>query len=147
MAQFDLAFGKNGQALVVMLNSGYGMPILELGTYSMHGGTVKDSVTADLEHGVRLIDTAYMYGNEKEIGEAIRSSGVPREEIFVITKIYPSEQFQNPEKAIREALNKLDIGYIDMMLLHHPGDNDVNAYLGMEKFVKAGKISSLGLSN
>lgn len=147
VAQFDLASGKNGKAPTVLLNSGYEMPILGLGTYSLHGDTVKNSVTIALKHGVRLIDTAYMYGNEKEIGEAIRASGVPREEIFVITKIYPGEQFQNPEKAIQDALDKLDIGYIDMMLLHHPGDNDVNAYLAMEKFVETGKIRSLGLSN
>ena len=147
VAQFDLASGQNGTAPTVLLNSGYEMPVLGLGTYSLHGDTVKNSVTAALEHGVRLIDTAYMYGNEKEIGEAIRASDVPREEIFVITKIYPGEQFQNPEKAIQEALDKLDIGYIDMMLLHHPGDHDVNAYLAMEKFVEEGKIRSLGLSN
>ncbi len=147
VAHFDLASGKNGKAPTVLLNSGYEMPVLGLGTYSLHGDTVKNSVTAALAHGVRLIDTAYMYGNEKEIGEAIRASDVPREEIFVITKIYPGEQFQNPEKAIQEALDKLDIGYIDMMLLHHPGDNDVKAYLAMEKFVEAGKIRSLGLSN
>lgn len=88
-----------------------------------------------------------MYGNEAAVGRAIRDSDVPREEIFVITKIYPGEQFHNPEKAIQDALDKLDIGYIDMMLLHHPGDNDVNAYLAMEKFVEAGQIRSLGLSN
>lgn len=133
-APFDLTSGKNGRAPTVMLNNGYEMPILGLGTYSLHGDTVKNSVTAALNQGVRLIDTAYMYGNEKEIGEAIRASDVPREEIFVITKIYPGEQFQNPKKAIQDVLDKLDIGYINIMLLHHPGDNDMNAYHTMEKF-------------
>ena len=147
VSSFDLASGKNGSAPTVMLNSGYEMPILGLGTYSLHGDTVKNSVTAALNHGVRLIDTAYMYGNEKEIGEAIRASDVPREEIFVITKIYPGEQFENPEKAIQDALDTLDIDYIDMMLLHHPGANDVKAYLAIEKFVEQGKIRSIGLSN
>lgn len=147
VSQFDLESGENGNAPTVTLNSGYEMPILGLGTYSLHGDTVKNSVTAALESGVRLIDTAYMYGNEGEIGEAIRASDVPREEIFVITKIYPGEQFGNPEKAVRDALDKLDIGYIDMMLLHHPGANDVAAYKAMEKFVEQGKIRSLGLSN
>lgn len=147
VSQFDLESGSNGNAPTVTLNSGYEMPILGLGTYSLHGDTVKNSVRAALESGVRLIDTAYMYGNEREIGEAIRASDVPREEIFVITKIYPGEQFRNPEKAIQDALDKLDIGYIDMMLLHHPGANDVNAYKAMEKFVEQGKIRSLGLSN
>ncbi len=131
----------------VLLNSGYEMPIIGLGTYSLSDEECYNSVTALLESGGRLIDTAYMYGNEAAVGRAIRDSDVPREEIFVITKIYPGEQFHNPEKAIQDALDKLDIGYIDMMLLHHPGDNDVNAYLAMEKFVEAGKIRSLGLSN
>lgn len=147
VAEFDLESGSNGNAPTVTLNSGYEMPVLGLGTYSLHGDTAKNSVTAALESGVRLIDTAYMYGNEAEIGAAIRASGVPREEIFVITKIYPGEQFNNPQRAIQTALDKLDIGYIDMMLLHHPGANDVNAYKAMEKFVEQGKIRSLGLSN
>jgi diketogulonate reductase-like aldo/keto reductase len=72
--------------------------------------------------------------------------GIPREEIYVITKIYPN-QFDDPEAAIDMALEKLDIGYIDMMLLHHPGTNDVKAYQAMEKYVGEGKIHSLGLSN
>ncbi len=131
----------------VMLNSGYEMPIMGLGTYSLSDEECYNSVTALLESGGRLIDTAYMYGNEAAVGRAVRDSDVPRKEIFVITKIYPGEQFANPEKAIQDALDKLNIGYIDMMLLHHPGENDVKAYLAMEKFVEDGKIHSLGLSN
>lgn len=130
-----------------MLNSGYEMPIVGLGTYSLSDTECYNAVTALLNAGGRLIDTAYMYGNEAAVGRAIRDSHIPREEIFVITKIYPGEQFANPEKAIQSALRKLDIEYIDMMLLHHPGRNDVKAYLAMEKFVKSGKIHSLGLSN
>ncbi|MBD5508744.1 MAG: aldo/keto reductase, partial [Lachnospiraceae bacterium] len=130
----------------VMLNSGYEMPIYGIGTYSLTGDTCVESVTAALNNGVQLIDTAYMYGNEESVGEAVRNSGIPREEIFVITKLYPN-QFSDPEAAIEEALAKLDIGYIDMMLLHHPGVGDVEAYLAMEKAVVDGKIRSLGLSN
>ncbi len=147
VSSFNLESGENGRAPTVTLNSGYEMPILGLGTYSLTGETCKASVKAALDCGVRLIDTAHMYGNEKEIGEAIRESGVPREEIFVITKIYPGEQYSHPEEAIRESLDKLNIGYIDMMLLHHPGENDVKAYKAMEKAVADGKIRSLGLSN
>ena len=91
-----------------------------------------------------------MYHNEDAVGEGVRRAmeeyGIDREEIFVITKIYPS-QFADPETAIEEALQKLDIGYIDMMLLHHPGEGDIEAYLAMEEYVKQGKIRSLGLSN
>ena len=134
----------------VRLNSGYDMPIMGLGTYSLDHDTCVNSVKALLRNGGRLIDTAYMYGNEDAVGEGVRQAmeeyNIPREEIFVITKIYPS-QFNEPEKAIDAALKKLDIGYIDMMLLHHPGTGDVNAYKAMEKYVAQGKIRSLGLSN
>ncbi len=134
----------------VLLNSGYEMPILGLGTYSLDHDTCVNSVMALLENGGRLIDTAYMYGNEEAVGEGVRKGmeeyGIPREEIYVITKIYPN-QFDDPEAAIDMALEKLDIGYIDMMLLHHPGTNDVKAYQAMEQYVGEGKIHSLGLSN
>ena len=134
----------------VLLNSGYTMPILGLGTYALDHDTCVNSVMALLESGGRLIDTAYMYGNEEAVGEGVHRGmeeyGIPRGDIFVITKIYPN-QFSDPEAAIDMALEKLDIGYIDMMLLHHPGAGDVNAYKAMEKYVEAGKIHSLGLSN
>lgn len=136
----------NFETKKVMLNSGYEMPVYGLGTYSLHNDECRNSVQSALDSGVRLIDTAHAYENEEEIGEAIRNSGVPREEIFVITKLYPN-QFSDPEAAIEEALNKLNIGYIDMMLLHHPGDRDVEAYHAMENAVADGKIRSIGLSN
>ena len=134
----------------VTLNSGYEMPIIGLGTYALDYETCVNSVMALIKNGGRLIDTAYMYHNEDAVGEGVRRAmaeyGVPREEIFVITKIYPN-QFSNPESAIEQALDKLNIGYVDMMLLHHPGTDDVKAYRAMEKYVKVGKIHSLGLSN
>ena len=129
----------NFETKTVKLNSGYEMPLNGLGTYSLTGDTCYNAVSSALKSGVRLIDTAYMYENEAEIGKAIRDSQIPREDIFVITKIYPS-QFDEPEKAIEMALEKLDIDYIDMMLLHHPGDGDVKAYKAMEQYVKKGKI-------
>lgn len=136
----------NFDTRTVMLNSGYEMPVYGIGTYSLHGEECINSITAALNSGVRLIDTAHAYGNEAEIGEAVRRSGIPREEIFVITKLYP-DQFSDPEAAIDEALKKLDIGYIDMMLLHHPGAGDVAAYKAMERAVSKGTIRSVGLSN
>ena len=134
----------------VLLNSGYTMPILGLGSYALDHDTCVNSVKALLQNGGRLIDTAYMYHNEEAVGEGVRQAmeeyGVPREDIFVITKLYPN-QFSDPEAAIEMALEKLDIGYIDMMLLHHPGTDDVKAYKAMETYVEQGKIRSLGLSN
>ena len=138
------------ESKTVLLNSGYMMPIMGLGTYALDHDTCVNSVMSLLESGGRLIDTAYMYGNEEAVGEGVRKGmeeyGIPREDIFVITKIYPN-QFNDPEAAIDMALEKLDIGYIDMMLLHHPGTNDVMAYQAMEQYVEEGKIHSLGLSN
>lgn len=135
----------------VTLNSGYTMPINGLGTYSLHGETCVNAVKAALASGVRLIDTASAYGNEEEVGQAIREAmaelGLQREDIFVITKIYPGSEMANPEKSIQACLDRLNLGYVDMMLLHHPDPNDVNAYRAMEKFVEDGKIRSLGLSN
>ena len=136
----------NFETKTVKLNSGYEMPLNGLGTYSLTGDECYNSVKSALEAGVRLFDTAYMYNNEEEVGRAIRDSKIPREDIFVITKIYPT-QYDNPEEAIDMALEKLNIDYIDMMLLHHPGDGDVKAYKAMENYVKDGKIKSLGLSN
>ena len=130
----------------VTLNSGYDMPTNGIGTYSLTGDECYKAITSALKSGVRLIDTAYMYHNEEEIGQAIRDSGIDREDIFVITKIYPT-QYDNPQEAIDLALEKLDIDYIDMMLLHHPGDGDIVAYQMMEDYVEEGKIHSIGLSN
>ncbi len=136
----------NFETKTVKLNSGYEMPLNGIGTYSLTGDECYNSITSALNAGVRLIDTAYMYNNEEEIGRAIKDSNIPREEIFVITKIYPT-QFNDPQSAIEMALEKLDIGYIDMMLLHHPGEGDVQAYKAMEEYVKQGLIHSIGLSN
>lgn len=134
----------------VVLNSGYEMPVLGLGTYSLLEETCVDSVYTAIKSGYRLIDTAYMYRNEKEVGEGVRKAIdegiITRDEIFITTKLYPN-QYANPEEAIEEALNALDLKYIDLLLLHHPGTDDVKAYLAMEKYVEAGKIRSIGLSN
>lgn len=135
----------------VVLNSGYTMPINGLGTYSLHGETCVNAVKSALASGVRLIDTASAYGNEEEVGQAIREAivemGIQREDIFVVTKIYPGNEMANPEQSIQACLDRLDIDYVDMMLLHHPDRNDVKAYQAMEKFIEAGKIRSIGLSN
>ena len=142
--------GFDFKSRTVLLNSDYTMPIAGLGTYALDDETCVRSVMALIENGGRLIDTAYMYGNEEAVGEGVRRAmaayGVPREDIFVITKIYPS-QFDRPEEAIEAALAKLDLGYIDMLLLHHPGNGDVQAYRAMERYAAEGKIRSLGLSN
>ena len=140
----------NHLAPTVMLNNGMTLPTLGIGTYSLHGDVCFNSVYTALKNGYRLIDTAYMYDNEEEVGRAVRQAvadGIcKREEITVITKLYPGEQFTNPEPAIEMALRKLNIEYIDIMLLHHPGTDDVKAYKAMEKYHVQGKIHALGIS-
>lgn len=136
----------NFETKTVKLNSGYEMPLNGIGTYSLTGDTCYNSIINALNSGVRLIDIAYMYHNEEEIGKAIKDSDIPREEIFITTKLYPN-QYDDPENAIDLALEKLDVEYIDLLLLHHPGNNDVTAYKAMEKYVELGKIHSIGLSN
>ena len=135
----------------VTLNSGYEMPINGLGTYSLRGETCVNAVKSALASGVRLIDTASAYGNEREVGQAVREAveelGIRRKEIFVITKIYPGSEMADPEASIQACLDRLGLDYVDMMLLHHPDRNDVKAYQAMERFAEAGKIRSLGLSN
>ncbi len=143
-------YGTAQDVPTVKLNNGYEMPMLGIGTYSLHDDTCVNSLYTAIKYGYRKIDTAYMYDNEKEVGKAVRKTIddgiVTRSEMFITTKLYPS-QFDNPEAAIEEALEKLDIDYIDLMLLHHPGKNDVKAYKAIEKYVEEGKIKSIGLSN
>ena len=144
MYGFDLDKGK------VTLNSGYTMPAVGLGIYALDHDTCVRAIGVLLQNGGRMMDTASLYKNEEAVGEGVRLGmeryAIPREDIFVITKLYP-DQYGEPEAAIETALGKLDIGYIDMMLLHHPDPLDVKAYRAMEKYVEKGKIRSLGLSN
>lgn len=136
-------------APTTMLNDGRTIPLLGLGTYSLLGEVCEDSVYAALERGYRLIDSAYMYHNEAEVGRAVRravADGVcAREDVVVTTKLYPS-QYADAEAAIAEAIEKLDVGPIDLMLLHHPGSGDAEAYRAMERAQRAGDIVSLGVS-
>ena len=145
MSGIDLKKGKNGSAPVIRLNSGHDLPAVGFGTYALQGDTCTKAVIAAIESGYRLIDTASFYGNEREVGEGVRKSGVAREEIFVQTKLYPN-QYGHAAKAIDEALRKLDIGYIDMMLLHHPASNDAAAYKAIEKAIQEGKVRTAGIS-
>ena len=112
---FDLTTGENGKPPVITLSSGYTMPVLGLGTHSLHGDECINAILSAIKLGYRKFDTATFYGNEEE--------------------------------AIEASLARLNIGYVDLMLLHHPGDNDVEAYKAMERAVAEGKIRSLGVSN
>ena len=130
----------------VTLNNGIEMPVLGIGTFTLRPAQAEESVYHALTYGYRLIDTANAYMNERAVGRAIKRSGVPREEIFVTTKLWPSE-YENAERAIDETLARLDLEYIDLLLLHQAYGNYTAAYKGMEAAVRAGKVRAIGLSN
>ena len=136
---------------MVKLNSGYEMPTLGLGTWTLTGETCENAVYAALKSGYRLIDTAKYYGNESEVGNAIRRAikdGIcKREEIFVTTKLVPWSN--NPDRDIGDSLKQLGLSYIDLCLLHQHGSasGDDAVYRAMCKAVKAEKIRSIGISN
>ena len=142
---FDLKKGT------VKLNSGHEMPILGIGTFQLSNSQAENSVYWALKAGMRLIDTARIYGNEEGVGRGIRRAikdGIcKREEIFVTTKMWTSD-FSNGDAAVDSSLKRLGLDYIDLMILHHSQPrNDVDAYKAMERAVKAGKLRSIGLSN
>ena len=134
----------------VTLNSGYKMPRLGLGTWTLNDDTAEDCVYYALKVGYRLIDTARYYGNEVGVGRGVRRAiqdGIAtREEIFITSKIMPST-YNSPDKAIDDSLKNLNLGYVDLMLIHQPGYNDEEVYKALERGVKAGKIRSIGISN
>ena len=135
----------------VTLNSGYEMPILGIGCFSLSDEEAENSVYWALSDGYRLIDTARIYGNEEAVGRgiqrAIDEGIVTREEIFVTTKMWTSD-YDDGEAAVQASLDRLGLDYIDLMILHHSQpENDVQAYQAMEKAVGEGKLRSIGLSN
>lgn len=134
----------------VALNSGFNMPRLGLGTWTLDDDTAEDCVYFALKVGYRLIDTARYYGNEVGVGRGIRraiSDGIAkREEIFITSKIMPGN-YNSPDAAIDSSLKSLNLDYIDLMLIHQPGYNDEEVYRALERGVKAGKIRSIGISN
>lgn len=127
------------------LNNGVEMPSIGIGTYLLSPDEAEASVTEALKVGYRLIDTANAYQNEKAVGRAIKASKIPREEIFVETKLWPSV-YTDPE-AIDKTLKRLDLDYIDLLLLHQPAGDYITGYKMMEKALKEGKVKSIGISN
>lgn len=130
----------------VTLNNGIEMPLLGFGTFLMAEDTCEESVLTALKAGVRLIDTAAAYGNEQYVGTAIKKSGIPREEIFVVSKIN-FDSYEDAGKAVADSLDRLGLDYVDLMLLHWPFGNYYAAWRALEKAYKAGKCRAIGVSN
>lgn len=127
------------------LNNATQMPMAGIGVFTFTPAEAQAAVESALKGGVRLIDTANAYQNEKATGRAIRNSGVKREEIYLVTKLWPS--IYESETAVDDTLRRLDTDYIDLLFLHQPTDNWQAGYRNIEKAVKAGKVRSIGISN
>ncbi len=134
---------------VLTLNNGAKIPQFGMGVYMVPAGeATKQACLSALGMGYRHIDTAHAYQNERSVGEAVRESGVPREEIWVTSKLWPSEYGEGKTMAgIDKMLSRLQIGYIDLLLLHQQVGDYMGAWRDMEKAVAQGKVRSIGLSN
>ncbi len=129
----------------VTLNNGVKMPMAGIGTFLLTPDEAESSVLSALGCGYRLIDTANAYVNEKAVGRAMKRSGLPREEIFLETKLWPS--FYEQADAVEKTLERLDTDYIDLLLIHQPAGNYMAGYRLMEKAYEEGKVKAIGLSN
>jgi diketogulonate reductase-like aldo/keto reductase len=128
------------------LSNGATMPVLGLGVWQVRDGReCEQAVTWALEHGYRLIDTAQAYRNEASVGRAIRSSGIPREEIFLTTKFYPGSR--DPRVEAEKSLERLGTDYLDLYLIHWPQGGPTWAWPGMEAAAEAGLTKGIGISN
>jgi diketogulonate reductase-like aldo/keto reductase len=131
----------------IKLNDGHLMPQLGLGVWQTRAGaTCEAAVLAALEAGYRHIDTAAMYGNEESVGAAIGMSGIPRENIFVTTKLWNSDH-GNPERALDTSLRKLQLDYVDLYLIHYPVRQRRQSWHALEALRAEGKARSIGVSN
>ena len=141
---------KNALKYTIKLNSGYSMPVLGLGTWTLRDETCEAAVYTAIKCGYRLIDTARYYGNEEAVGrgikKAINEGIIKREDLFVTSKIMPGD-YTRPDKAIDDSLAALGLSYIDLMLIHQPGSNDEGVYKALERGVHSGKLHSIGISN
>ncbi|CAH0997093.1 putative oxidoreductase YtbE [Emticicia aquatica] len=140
---------KENQQLYTSLNNGKKMPLLGLGVYDMYNREAEQAVLWALETGYRLIDTAEMYHNETEIGNAIRESKINREEIFVTTKVNNSDHgFDKTLRAFDTSLQKLNIDYIDLYLIHWPIKHArKETWLALEKLYQEGRVKAIGVAN
>ena len=129
------------------LNDGRLIPQLGLGVWQTRAGAAcETAVLAALEAGYRHIDTAAMYGNEESVGAAVRTSGIPRENIFVTTKLWNSDH-RNPERALETSLRKLKMDYVDLYLIHYPVRERRRSWRALEALRVGGKARSIGVSN
>ena len=132
----------------VTLSNGVKMPILGYGVYQVTKEECEKCVLDALKVGYRAIDTAQSYFNEEEVGNAIAKSGIPREEIFLTTKVWVEYYgYENARKSVEESMRKLKTDYLDLVLLHQPFADAYGAYRALEEMYEEGKIRAIGISN
>ena len=129
----------------VTLNNGIKCPVVGIGTFMLSPAEAENSVREALKMGYRLVDTAAAYMNERAVGRGIKESSVPREEVFISTKLWPSEY--GNENAVDETLERLGVEYVDLLYIHQPAGNWLDGYRMLEKAYKEGKAKSIGISN
>lgn len=129
----------------IKLNNGIECPVIGLGTFILSPADAQNSTREALKMGYRLIDTANAYVNERAVGRGIKESGVARNEVFLSTKLWPSE-YENPN-AVDETLERLGVDYVDLLYIHQPAGNWFAGYRQLEKALRDGKARSIGISN
>lgn len=133
---------------LLTLNNGVQMPLVGFGTWDVRNDSGKRALLTALELGYRLIDTAQMYDNEDIVGQAVRESGLPREDVFITTKLYrPSASYEKAKKGIERSLQTLQTDYIDLLLIHEPYQNAAEMYTALKEAYHAGKVRAIGISN
>ncbi|PEZ74167.1 aldo/keto reductase [Bacillus sp. AFS017274] len=135
---------------MITLHNGVKMPQLGFGVFKVkNGNETVESVKKAIEVGYRAIDTAAIYENEEGVGQAIRECGVPREELFITSKVWNTEQgYETTLQAFDDSLNRLGLEYLDLYLIHWPGkDKYLETWRALEKLYKDGKVKSIGVSN
>lgn len=132
----------------VELNNGVKMPILGLGTWLLSGSEVSNSIKWAYDAGYRSIDTATIYGNEKQIGETLNELDIPREELFITTKVWNSDQgYKSTFKAFEKSLKKLDLDYVDLYLIHWPVSKRLETWKALGEIYETGQTKAIGVSN
>ena len=133
----------------ITLNNGLEMPMVGFGVFQVSDEDTEKAVLEALKAGYRLLDTAAVYGNEAGVGRAIKASGIPREEIFVTTKLWIQREngYENTQKALENSLTRLGLDYVDLYLMHQPFGDVHEQWRAMEDLYKAGKARAIGVSN
>lgn len=133
----------------VTLNNGVAMPVLGLGVYQIDDASLCEQIVRDaLRAGYRLIDTAAAYGNEEAVGRAVKRSGVPREDIFITTKVWVQDfGYEKTKRAVAASLEKLDMAYVDLVLLHQQLSDYYGSWRALQELCRQGTVRAIGVSN